>query len=140
MENQSKEPRIDADVPPEGGVVRILVVEDEAPVRELLQAILEEADYAVSVADTGDAALEIVQNQKKAFDLVISDVMLPGLKGNELIGRLKQTHHELRTLYVTGYSYERLLNSGPKDEETRVLKKPFSPDDLLQAVSEVLNS
>jgi CheY-like chemotaxis protein len=114
--------------------VRILLVDDDDDVREYTALVLEEAGYDVRVASRGEFALRMLATGEP-FDLLITDVVMPGWDGTELARRVRQVRPELKVLFITGYArrvaQERLVGA-------RVLDKPYHRDALLDAVRHVL--
>jgi CheY-like chemotaxis protein len=108
----------------------ILIVDDVSEVLELVAAILADLGYDVVCASDGARALEILEDGRR-FDLLFTDVMMPGLHGFELARRAKAMQPSLRVIYLTGYSA-----TLPDDAETfgPVLKKPFRVNELQAAV------
>ena len=116
---------------------RLLVVDDEESVRKLLERMLRAARYDVAVAEDAPAALERAA-AGEPFDLLVSDLMMPGMQGDELARRLRQQTPELKVLYVTGFA-DRLFEAKQilwQDEA--FLDKPFTQASLGEAVSLVL--
>jgi two-component system cell cycle sensor histidine kinase/response regulator CckA len=113
---------------------RILLVEDEPLLRELSRAVLAAVGHAVTACEGGESALREFAREAAGFDLVLSDVRLPGISGVELVRRLRQDQPMLRALLVSGFTEERATISDP------FLAKPWSKDDLLRAVEEALES
>jgi len=113
---------------------RILVVEDEPGVRALINRILSREGYDVVMASSGAEALRLL-DEMEDIDLVVSDIVMPGMKGTEMVRTIHQDRPELPILYVTGYPQEDDLTLGPNE---RLLLKPFNQRDLLSNVSEAL--
>ena len=112
----------------------VLVVDDEASVLSLVNRVLSEAGYQTVTAATGAEALELVE-KGSVPDLLLTDLRMPIMTGDELTARLRQAHPMLKVLYLTGYS-EQLFKEKPvlwKDEA--FLDKPFTVRGLLEAVS-----
>ncbi|MBK8003437.1 MAG: PAS domain S-box protein [Gemmatimonadetes bacterium] len=120
------------------GQGRVLVVEDEEAVRRLTRRVLEGAGYTITEAADGPAALAAVAAAPAPFDLVVSDVIMPGMSGQELARQLLARQPGLRILYVSGYSDEAILPLGRLPRGTAFLQKPFEPAVLLARVREVL--
>lgn len=116
----------------------ILLVEDEASVRRTVRRALERAGYAVLDSGTGEAALETARGS--AVDLLLTDVQLPDLQGPELADRLKAISPDLPVLYMSGYSEVEVTESLAGDPSTRLLEKPFTMEELLQAVRGALDA
>jgi len=124
-------PAIDA-----GRVATILIVDDEAPLRELLVRICESAGYRVLSAENGAAALAIAEQNLDTIDLVISDVVMPGLKGPDLVRTLLERRPELAVMLMSGYAAESVRDV--EGLECEVLSKPFAPKEMLEKVRAVL--
>jgi two-component system, cell cycle sensor histidine kinase and response regulator CckA len=115
------------------GLAKVLVVDDEPAVLKLINAILTKSGYEVLGASDGHKALEIV-NQPTAIDLVISDVVMPGMKGPELLDHVRKVSPSTALMLMTAYSPGDVLPAGP----ALVLRKPFMPAELLAAVERPL--
>jgi CheY-like chemotaxis protein len=133
--HRAAEPRTDAAVPePRAGRgERVLVVEDEVGVRSLARRILEAAGYEVLVAADGQEALALFE--RTAVDLVITDVVMPGLSGSQVVSRMRMVHPGLPAIFTSGYT-ER---PGALPPGAPFLSKPFSGRDLLTLVGETLD-
>jgi two-component system cell cycle sensor histidine kinase/response regulator CckA len=125
---------------PSEGSETILLVEDEECVRQLIRETLEMKGYKVLEADSGDAALRIAASQTGRIDLMITDMILPGMSGQELAKRLTERYPTARILFVSGYTEEAIIHQGMLDEGTSFLQKPFRLRELAQKVRQVLNS
>jgi len=120
------------------GQERVLVVEDEAGVRELTVRALQEHGYTVHAARDGTEALLVSQAANEPFDLLLADVVMPGLGGRAVAEELVHRWPGLKVLYVSGYA----ADSGVVDREgerTALLMKPFTPSTLLEKVRTVLD-
>jgi CheY-like chemotaxis protein len=118
------------------GTETVLVVEDQLHVRKLTCAILEELGYQTLEASHGEEALRLAAIHKGPLDLVLTDVIMPGMHGPELANRLKQIRR-LGVLFMSGYSGS---IEGEEDPEVGHLRKPFTADTLARKVREVLDS
>jgi CheY-like chemotaxis protein len=120
----------------EQSMVRILIAEDEEPTIDALVYILKREGYLVQGAENGRKALELLQKNK--FQILITDIEMPEMNGIELLREIQDKNIEIATLVITGYGekslIKKLLRMGCDD----FLDKPFSRDDVLQAVSRVL--
>jgi two-component system cell cycle sensor histidine kinase/response regulator CckA len=118
----------------------ILVVEDETSVRTLASRILRDRRYTVLEASNGKEALEIAQNYQGEIDLVLTDVIMPGMSGTELASRLKSVRPGSRVLYISGYTNDTVVHHGVLDSGVAFLQKPFSVNGLVSKVQEVIRS
>ena len=116
----------------------ILLVEDEEAVRKLARRVLEGSGYKVLEARDGKAALNAVAAHPGPLDLVLTDVVMPGMSGQELSARLVAQQPGLNVLYVSGYTDDAILQHGRLLPNTAFLQKPFSPATLVSKVQEVL--
>jgi len=116
----------------------ILLVEDEEAVRKLARRVLEGSGYKVLEARDGKAALSAVAAHPGPLDLVLTDVVMPGMSGQELSARLVAQRPGLNVLYVSGYTDDAILQHGRLLPNTAFLQKPFSPATLVSKVQEVL--
>jgi signal transduction histidine kinase/ActR/RegA family two-component response regulator len=121
------------------GSESILVVEDERAVRELAVIILRERGYQVREACNAIEALELIK-KSGAFDLVLTDVIMPQMSGKELCDQIKSRDPAARILLMSGYTDDALAHHGVLDEGLSFLEKPFSPSRLARKVREVLDA
>jgi two-component system cell cycle sensor histidine kinase/response regulator CckA len=112
----------------------LLVVEDEAALRDVAGRILSGAGYRVLSAECGPEALELAARHEGAIDLLVSDVIMPGMLGKDLAERLSTVRPETRVLYMSGYAQPVLHTHGTLDPGVALLEKPFTANDLLTAV------
>ena len=120
------------------GTETILLAEDEQDVREVAREFLESGGYTVIEARDGAEALKRVEKYEDAIDLLVTDMVMPGMTGQELSTRLLQSRPEIRVLYMSGYSERAAADSARGDSSMRLLAKPFSRWALLRAVHEIL--
>ncbi len=116
---------------------RILVVDDEEPVRAFAERALVGAGYEVVVASDGPEALRIVEEQGP-FDVFVVDVLMPQMRGDELARRLRQMDADVKVLYFTGYPDQLFKEKITLWEHEAFVEKPVSGTGLLEAVSLVL--
>jgi two-component system cell cycle sensor histidine kinase/response regulator CckA len=121
------------------GSETILVVEDEASVRELAARALAEAGYRVLAAGGGQEALELAAGHDAPIDLLLTDVVMPGLSGKQVADALSAARPGLRVLYASGYTQNTIVHHGVLDPGVRFLAKPFTPSVLLERVRAVLD-
>jgi PAS domain S-box-containing protein len=119
------------------GVETVLVVEDDPSVRQLVSAALERQGYEVLTAPAPAEALEWYGGGAKQIDLLVTDVVMPGMGGRELADRLGYVYPRLRVLYTTGYAGDPLFVESAT--YAHLLEKPFSPGDLIRKVRDVLD-
>jgi two-component system, cell cycle sensor histidine kinase and response regulator CckA len=119
----------------------ILVVEDDASVRDLLSQMLRRFGYEVLEAGSGVEALQFSAEQLKRVDALVTDLVMPGgFNGRELASTLRQRHPGLPILYCSGYSPDLAQGWLPGKEQATFLQKPFSPNEFLNAVAACLRS
>jgi diguanylate cyclase (GGDEF)-like protein len=114
----------------------VLIVEDESPVMQLLHATLSMEGYRCTEAENGDSAMELLKTTP--FDIMITDIVMPGMGGLELAERAKKLHPAMLIIIMTGFldefSYEKAVTSGASD----FIKKPFTSVELLIRIKHVL--
>jgi CheY-like chemotaxis protein len=115
----------------------VLIVEDEAAVRRLMRAALENKGYRVLIAADGVEALKRISSHSGPLDLVITDLAMPGMNGTELARKVKERLPGIQVLCISGYA-EEWRQSGEIDESS-FLQKPFSPQVLSRKVREMLD-
>jgi two-component system, cell cycle sensor histidine kinase and response regulator CckA len=120
------------------GSETILLVDDTDMVRRLARDVLSTAGYRVLEAGGADEALQVAGNQPDPIDLLVTDVVMPGRNGIELADRLRVARGELPVLYISGYTDMAIVRDGLLSQEVAFLQKPFTPDDLLRKVRQVL--
>lgn len=135
-EDESAETTEEADARPLTG--RILIAEDEPAVRRTLEAILTRAGHELLIAENGDDAARISDADPDRIDLLLSDVVMPGLSGPALAQRLRQTRPGIRVLLISGYADQLLPDTDALESGMSFMEKPFMPSDLLARVSELL--
>src|ERR1700690_2682174 len=118
----------------------ILLVEDEINVRRLARHYLETQGYKILEADDGAAALQIVDGYKSPIDLLLTDVIMPGMSGRELATQIVKLRAGIRVLYMSGYAENAVGHDGMIDAGINLLQKPFSLPALKERVREVLDS
>jgi signal transduction histidine kinase/ActR/RegA family two-component response regulator len=133
----------DATAPPvevRRGEGTILVVEDDDAVRRMTREFLKIGGYTVLEARGGADAIEFMERREQPIDLVLTDVLMPGMKGRELVERLSKLRAGIKVLYMSAYTEDAAINIGVLSPGTAFIEKPFSPDDLANKVREVLSA
>jgi PAS domain S-box-containing protein len=122
------------------GSETVLIVEDEPGLRALARRLLEAKGYTVLEARNGDEALEICESAGQRIDLVLTDVIMPGLNVRTMVERLSGSCAGVKVLFMSGYTDDDIMRSGLADPHVAFLQKPFTPQSLVAKVQEVLES
>ncbi|HEX6106012.1 MAG TPA: PAS domain S-box protein [Gemmatimonadales bacterium] len=122
------------------GSETVLVVEDEEAVRVLARRVLRSRGYRVLDAGSAAEALELADRGRRRIDLLVTDVVMPGMGGPALAEELVQRQPGLRVLYITGYAEEAILQQGALPAGGALLEKPFTADQLARRVREALSA
>ena len=121
------------------GTETVLLVEDEEMVRVLATRVLHSHGYLVLEAEDAEEAIEMCGRHEGPIHLIITDVVMPGMNGRELVGRLSELVPDSAVLYISGSTGGALVEHGVLETGTEFLQKPFSPHRLTQKVREVLD-
>ncbi|MDB4890148.1 MAG: domain S-box protein [Gemmatimonadetes bacterium] len=122
------------------GVETVLVVEDETPVREIAQRVLTRQGYVVLTAASGAEALALSATFSSPIHLVVSDAVMPGMGGAEVLKRLQAERPRLKALLMSGYTDDEIVRRGIVSSTVRFIQKPFEPTDLARAVRDALDA
>jgi PAS domain S-box-containing protein len=122
-----------------GGTETVLVVEDERAVRDQAVLVLDSYGYQVLDAADGQAALNLSRSHEGPIDLLLTDVIMPGINGRELADLLQPERPEMQVLYMSGYTGDAIAHHGVLADKSAFLPKPFTLEDLLRKVREVLD-
>ncbi|HBB66603.1 MAG TPA: hypothetical protein DEQ38_14045 [Elusimicrobia bacterium] len=117
----------------------VLLVEDDEMLRRLGERLLKEGGYTVITASSGKNALEVMERYGKPVDLLLSDVVMPGISGRDLARQLESRKLIRRTLYMSGYTDEAMVKHGALDPGIALIYKPFSAEALAAKLREVLD-
>ena len=119
------------------GTGTILLAEDEPLLRELGETILKQAGYTVLSAPNAAALKDLIANHRGKVDLVLTDVVMPGMSGPELVRLVRARWARIRVLYMSGYADDEIKDL---DHDAGFLQKPFTPSELTAKIAEVLGS
>src|SRR5215472_16813192 len=117
----------------------ILVVDDEPEVRKLVSAMVTAKGYNVLTADSGEHAITLVKNRKDPIDLLLTDVVAPGMSGPMLADRLLEQQPDLRVLFMSGYDNTNVVQRYVIEKGHALLHKPFTVEELGRKVAELLS-
>ena len=124
--------------PPLAGHETILLVEDEPLLLHMTRILLEQAGYNVLAAHEPSAALQLAEHHAGKIDLLITDVVMPGMNGRELAQQLLDRQPDLRRLFMSGYTADVIADHGVLDSGVHFISKPFSPVELAAKIRETL--
>jgi two-component system cell cycle sensor histidine kinase/response regulator CckA len=122
-----------------GGSETILLVEDDALVRDLMRTVLRNEGYTILEAAQGHEALAIARQHRGSIDLLVTDVVMPQMSGRELAEQLSLTRRPIKVLFISGYTDDAVVRHGLLMARIEFLSKPFSPMKLAAKVREVLD-
>ena len=125
---------------PRRGAETVLVVEDAASVRMVTRQALERYSYTVLEAPNGETALRLAAKHHGPIQLLLTDVVMPGLSGRQLAEQLSRLRPEMKVLYVSGYADNAIVHHGILDSGVAYLQKPFAPESLARRVRDVLDA
>ena len=123
-----------------GGSETVLLVEDEDLVRELVHRVLVECGYEVLIASRGEEALALCSRWNHGIDLLVTDIVMPGIDGRQLAEQVARRYPGTGVLYMSGYADHTLVRGLALEPGTNFLQKPFEPDELARAVRRALDS
>src|SRR5262249_34053257 len=127
-EDVARSPRIKHQAESLTGSETVLLVEDAEPLRKLARSFLVEHGFHVLVASDGNDALHVAASHNGTIDLLVTDVVMPGMNGRALADRLVASYRELKVLYISGYTDSFIAGHGVLEEGTHLLHKPFTED------------
>ncbi len=141
-------PRTEAEIPPSesaaavveelSGTETVLVVEDQAALRDLVAMILRGHGYRILEAEDGSHALHVAERHSGTIHLLLTDVVMPGGTGKELAERIQQSHPETKVIFMSGYFADAISERGMLEPGVHFIQKPFTPDALAAKVRQVL--
>lgn len=138
--NNHKSPpisRVETDAP-KGDSETVLLVEDEAMILNLCKKMLMQLGYNVLTAETPEDGLRLAAEHDKAIDLLLTDIVMPGMNGRELAGKIGKIHEGINTLYMSGYTAEVIANQGVLQEGVHFIQKPFMKKELAVKIREAI--
>jgi CheY-like chemotaxis protein len=118
----------------------VVIAEDNEGVRELTSDILTKSGYCVLTASNTDDLLQTIQDYNGSIDLLLTDVIMPGLNGRELYDRLKDSYPSLKVIFMSGYTDDVIAHHGILEEGVDFIQKPFSVNILTDKLRKVLDS
>jgi two-component system cell cycle sensor histidine kinase/response regulator CckA len=121
------------------GTERLLLVEDDRSVRELAERIFRERGYTVTVTADGKEALRAFAAAPHGIDLVVTDLIMPGMNGRELVQAVHQIRPDVKALYISGYTEDEIIRRGLHDPGVAFLHKPFTANQLVDEVRSLLD-
>jgi two-component system cell cycle sensor histidine kinase/response regulator CckA len=116
----------------------ILVVDDEPEIRKLVSAMVRQFGYEVLTADSGEHALTLYRNHKAPIELLIADVVAPGMSGPMLADKLTALQPDLKVLYISGYDDTHVVQKYVVERGHALLAKPFTVEELKSKMQELL--
>ncbi len=122
------------------GSETILLVEDEAPVRDLAAQILHQQGYKMLAYPSPEDAVRLIERQEVRVDLLLTDVVMPGMSGRKLAEKACALHPDLRVLFMSGYTDDTIVRHGVLEAKTAFLQKPFTSGTLARKVREALDT
>ena len=123
---------------PSGGNETILLVDDQALVRNLGRTILESFGYRVLLANDGQQAIEVYQRERQRIDLIVLDLTMPRLSGRDALRQLLEIDADVRVLFASGYNAEH-LSAEDHEQIVGFVSKPYRPDDLARVIRTALD-
>jgi two-component system cell cycle sensor histidine kinase/response regulator CckA len=116
----------------------ILLVEDDQALRKMAAEVLRDTGYKVLTAPSGADALQVAAEHQGPLDILLTDIVMPGMTGRELAEQIVARFPQIRVLYMSGYTDDAIVNHGLQDQSIHVLQKPFTHQELVRHVHEAL--
>jgi len=121
------------------GAETILLIEDDVTVRSAVSMMLTTRGYAIMEAADGDEAIALSDTSEQPIHLVLSDLMMPGLSGQQSVDRIRQSRPEIMALYMSGYTDDSMIQAGLLGSKTSFIQKPFSGEEIAARVRGLLD-
>jgi CheY-like chemotaxis protein len=122
------------------GTETVLLVEDADALRKLARSFLVDHGFQVVTASNGEEAVEVARNHNGPIDLLLTDVVMPGMNGRLLADRLLSKRPRLKVVFISGYTDSFIAGHGVLESGTHLLHKPFTEDALIRKIREVLDA
>jgi CheY-like chemotaxis protein len=122
------------------GSETILVVEDQQALRRLICDVLKQRGFLVLEAKGGKEAIDLAEHRKESIHLIVTDLIMPGLSGDRMVDKILAARPGIKVLFISGYADERVADRIFQSSNTGFLPKPFTPDQLIWKVREVLGA
>ncbi len=122
------------------GSETIMVVEDQEDILELISMSLSQSGYDIIKASDGEEALKMSKNKNKPIHLLLTDVIMPNINGQELASRLLLTNPDIKVVFMSGYADDAIAQLGVLDIDKNFIQKPFSPIELVKKIKKILEN
>ena len=122
-----------------GGTETVLLAEDQLSIRKVIREVLESKGYQVLEAYDREDALEIAERYPGRIDVLVTDIVMPQLRGTELASLINKSHPGAVVIFISGYSEEALVESGLLGQNETLIQKPFDPETLAVKIRELLD-
>lgn len=119
-------------------MARILIAEDDQSMSSFLSLALEKAGHEVTITHNGLDALKAIEDSKTPYDLLLSDIVMPGIDGIELSNKATKQQPELKVMFITGFAAVAMGRKDIDHEKAKILSKPFHLNDLVKQVETML--
>lgn len=120
--------------------ITILLVEDEPQVRKVLQRLLENQGHRILEADDGEEALRLLREHRDTIDLVVMDVIMPGMNGRETYKQMQVIRADIKALFISGYPGDVITIQNIREEKLNLLAKPLVPNELIRKIKEIIDN
>lgn len=127
------------DLPLARGLETVLLVEDDDAVRAVAERALNRSGYAVLSAARGEEALRILAEHEDRIDLLLTDIMMPGMNGVEVAAQVLRARPGIQVFFMSGYADQDLVRQGLLEPGTHFLQKPFTPQELAVRIRSILD-